>query len=71
MEIVDHVLTGAEFKELGVGATFKYGEEYYIKTHNVETNDSVYNAVALANGTHEFFAYDDSVIPFNCELIVL
>ena len=71
MKIIDNALREIEFHNLGVGATFKYGASYFIKTHKIETNCSVYNAVDLEDGNLEFFAQDDMTIPFNCELIVL
>ena len=71
MEIIDNVLSGTEFKELRVGATFKCDEYYYMKTMGIETEDSRYNSVCLNDGEFEFFAEVDKVIPFNCELTVV
>ena len=71
MKIIDNSRCEFEFNELEVGATFKSDGNYYIKTMEVETFDSRYNAVCLDDGEYEFFAQDYEVIPFNCELIVL
>ena len=71
MKIIDNTRREFEFNELGVGATFRCDGNYYIKTMEIETNDSRYNAVCLDDGEYEFFAQDYDVIPFNCELIVL
>lgn len=71
MEIIDNVLSGVEFKDIGIGATFKCANNYYIKTQKIETGDSVFNSVCLDDGEYEFFAAVDKVYPFNCELIVL
>ena len=71
MKIIDNVLRKFAFAELGIGATFKCDGDYYIKTMEVRTNDSIYNAVCLNDGEYEFFMSDYEVSPFNCELIVL
>jgi len=71
MKIIDNALGGIEFGDLGVGATFKYGEEYFIKIPLISCQTSYHNAVNLEEGTTHCFNADESVIPFNCELIVL
>lgn len=71
MEIIDNVLTGTEFKDIGIGAMFKCEDYYYMKTQLIETDDSAYNSLCLNDGEYEFFAAVDKVLPFNCELIVL
>lgn len=71
MKVIDNALRGLNFEELGVGATFKYGEEYFIKTKELSDEDRVVNAIELEEGiAYNFDAYD-KVMPFNCELIIL
>lgn len=71
MKVIDNTSVGVEFKELKVGATFKRDGDYYIKTMEISTHDSVYNAVCFQDGEYEYFSQSCRVIPFKCELIVL
>ena len=71
MKIIDNARKEFEFNELVIGTTFKCDGNYYIKTMEIETPDSRYNAVCLDDGEYEFFTQDYDVLPFNCELIVL
>lgn len=71
MKIIDNALREVMFKELEVGATFKYDEYYYIKTENVWDKTYHYNAVNFKDGNHTLFTEMVPVIPFNCELIIL
>lgn len=71
MKIIDNSLNDFTFNDLGEGATFKYGEDYFVKTETIVTEFHTYNAVKLASGEVYTFHDDDIVIPFNCELIVL
>ena len=71
LTIIDNSLNGVKFTDLGVGATFKYDDYYYIVTEKVDTQTMIINSVRLDNGVFTYFDADDIVIPFNCELIVL
>jgi hypothetical protein len=71
MKVIDNTSVGVEFKELKVGATFKRDGDYYIKTMEISTHDSVYNALCFQDGEYEYFSQSCRVIPFKCELIVL
>lgn len=73
MKIIDNALRGITFGELGVGATFKCGDAYFmvigLGAGAFEADEDF--AVNLSNGELESFDDDTAVIPFNCELIVL
>ena len=73
VKIIDNALNGVRFKDLGVGATFKFGDEYFMVigygTGMLDPNED--NAVNLSTGGLDSFGDDTIVIPFNCELIVL
>lgn len=73
VKVTDNVLNGMKFKDLGVGATFKCGDAYFIVVGwgkgTCDPHED--NAVNLSNGCFESFDDDTIVIPFNCELIVL
>lgn len=69
MKVIDNALTGIRFDSLGMGATFKYGDNYYIVIE--ARNDTAPNAVNLEHGTLSYFGANHLVIPFNCELIIL
>lgn len=71
LKVIDNALNGMEFGSLGTGATFKYENNYYIKTSLVIDQMDSFNAVDLSDGELCSFDNDDTVIPFNCELIVL
>lgn len=72
MKIIDNALRGIEFKDLGVGATFQYDNNYYLRTEDIVIGAGiVYNATNLESGEMCNFVLITKVIPFNCELIVL
>lgn len=66
IKVIDNALRGIPFSSLGAGATFKNGSCYYIKTDSCEDN-----AVDIATGELACFEDDETVTPFNCELIIL
>ena len=76
MKIIDNVFNGSKFNDLRIGATFKMGDEYYIKTDIVldeygkEGNAVVLNG-STRDGLHVFVKADETVYPFMSELIVL
>lgn len=72
MKIIDNVLKKTNFDSLGIGATFKYNDDYYLKTVTITVGvGTAYNAVLLDSGKMFHFGPDTMVIPFNCELILL
>lgn len=73
MKVIDNALRGITFDNLGIGATFKDGECYYIKTKMLQDVDEVCykNAIDLEDGTAHFYDGNEKVIPFDCELIIL
>ena len=72
MKIIDNVLRGFKFEELGVGATFNSEGGYYIKTEPAITaKNFAFNCINLATGEFSYYEPDEVVHPFNCELIVL
>ena len=71
LKVIDNVFNGMKFKELGVGATFKLNNEYFIKTETVEVEGETYNIVGFADGLLDHVRDNEIVYPFNCELIVL
>ena len=71
MKIIDNALKDFTFYDLGVGATFKQKEDYFIKIELVEHGKCEWNAVMLKTGELCFFSNEEKVIPFNCELIIL
>jgi hypothetical protein len=71
IKVIDNALSGVTFGDLETGATFKYKNDYYMKTSWVIDQMDSYNAVDLSNGELCSMDCDDVVLPFNCELIVL
>ena len=71
IKVIDNALRGTTFGNLEIGATFKYENDYYMKTSWVMAPMDSYNTVDLSNGELCSFDDVDVVIPFNCELIVL
>lgn len=72
MKIIDNVLRPFSINDLGEGATFKYGNEYYIKLYReVRDEFGPANAVRLTDGMLCIFTEGEQIFPFNCELIVL
>lgn len=71
IKIIDNTLKEYTFYDLGVGATFKYKDNYFIKIELVEHGLHEWNAIKLNNGELISFDDDAKVTPFNCELIIL
>ena len=76
MKIIDNVFRGSKFKELKIGATFKMGDEYYIKTDDVtDEYGNICNAVEIGgnvrDGLHVFVEENRMIYPFISELKVL
>lgn len=72
MKIIDNVLRPFSIDDLGEGATFKYGNEYFLKLYReIRDEHGPLNAVRLTDGVPLLFRDDVAVIPFSCELIVL
>lgn len=71
MNIIDNVFGGTEFRRIKTGATFKYGERYYMKIDEVLYYGNPCNAVCLTNGTLELIEGDKEVNPFMAELKVM
>jgi len=71
MKIIDNALKGITFGNLGMGATFHYGEAYFIKTKTITSGELKFNAVNLEEGMVAYFDDAENVIPFECELIIL
>lgn len=71
MKVIDNALRGISFDNLGVGATFKYRDDYFIKTKMISDASELVNAINLEEGTVAYFDGSEEIIPFECELIVL
>lgn len=71
LKVIDNVLRGILFQELGVGAMFKRNERYLIKIEEVYWASTHWNAVDMTDGTLMHIPDDVSVYPFSGELIVL
>ena len=71
MNIIDNVFGGTEFRRPKPGATFKYGNKYFMKTEPVIIDGKAYNAVCLTDGMFEFIESDAEINPFMAELKVL
>lgn len=81
MEIIEnnkHVLT--TFNNVGLGLTFKCGNDYFMKIESVfavipkahvwGVTENIYNAVRLTDGKLHDINYDEEVVIVDCKLMV-
>ena len=71
MKIIDNVFRDYKFEELVEGATFKFGDEYFLKIEEFHSSEMVCNAINLVSGALDYIMRHETVHPFNCELIIL
>lgn len=71
MEIVYSAINTVELNSLEIGAVFKYANEYYIKTHWIESGNCCGNALRVDDMMICSFKDGEDVIPCQAKLHII